>query len=81
MQKFKNLHIPRKNTRSPMPTKSRGTLDDIQSKVFCGRANVTDCNSIDCESCLFSWLYNIEFKEWYRTKRTGYMKLRREASN
>ena len=76
MQKFKNLHIPRKNTRSPMPTKSMRTLDDIQAKVFCSRANVTDCNNIDCESCLFSWLFSIEFKEWYRTNKIRYIKLR-----
>ena len=77
MEKFKNLHIPRKNKLSTIPTKSMLTIDDIQSKKFCNRADVTDCNSIDCESCLFSWLYTMEFKEWYRAKRTMYIKLRR----
>ena len=78
MQKFKKLHVPRKNTRSPISTASMRTLYDIQINRFCCRADVTDCNSIDCESCLFSWLYTTEFKEWYRTKRTMYMKLRRD---
>ena len=81
MQKFKNLHIPRKNSRSPIPTKSMRSISDIQENRFCNRADVTDCNNIICESCLFNWLYTEDFKEWYRDKRTMYIKLRRAASN
>ena len=60
---YEGLVVPRKDSSS---RKAATRVMEVQTRVFCIRANKLDCEDISCDACLFHEGKNTDtFNKWY----------------
>ena len=60
---YGGLAVPRKDSSRP---KAATRVMEVQTRVFCIRANKLDCENISCDTCLFHEGKNsTTFNKWY----------------